>query len=497
MRIEPAPAVPPHALPPHALPSHALPPHELSVLDLGAVGDGTTDDTAAVQAAIDTLAARGGGRVVLPAGGVYRCGSVRLRDRIELHLPAGARLAAATDPADFSRSHVVGALSGGLSTHSAVANGMLLWAEDATDIAITGAGTVDGSAAAYVVEEGEQIHRMRRDRPFPLFLIGCTGVVIRDVRFTDAALWTMRLSGCTDVRIDGVRIANDMRVPNADGIDIDHCRRVRITGCDIVCPDDGISLKTSDEFVRYGPCEDVVVSACTVTSRSTAITVGADTEQPLRNVVVTGCVIRDSHRGVSVSVGTGTGGYVENVLFSDLVIETRHDVDDWWGCGEPILLRSAPWHREAGAIRHVRVRNVLARSENGIVVHATAPGAIEDVVIGDVRLELTRWTDHPGRRQDLRPITSAEPFPGREWDINGLRPALPPAVLVEGARDVRLRDVRITVDPAHRDGFGPVLEVRDSADVTWRDLHADDPAGPADALLHDGAAAPLPSDGAA
>ena len=87
-----------------------------------------------------------------------------------------------------------------------------------------------------------------------MFLIGCDRAVhIRDVQLTDAALWCVRLSGCEDVVIHGITIDSDLKYPNADGIDLDRCRRVRISDCEISCGDDAISLKTCEEFPDLGP----------------------------------------------------------------------------------------------------------------------------------------------------------------------------------------------------------------------------------------------------
>ena len=462
-------------------------PASVTVRGFGAVGDGSTDDTAAVQTAIDEAASAGGGRVVVDGGGRYRCGSIELKTGVELHLEGGSRLVAASTVDDFSRTVVVGALNSGVGTTNALTNGLFLWAENARDIAVTGTGVIDGSAGAYVTASGDEIYEMDKRRPFPLFFIGCSDVVLRDVRFEDAALWTVRLSGCDGVLIDGIVIRNDMRVPNADGIDLDHCKRVRVVGCDIITPDDGISLKTTDEFLRYGGVEDIVITGCTVQSRSTAITVGVDTDAPLRNIVVSDCVIRDSHRGVSVSVGTGTNGYVENVLFANLVIETRHTSTDWWGCGEPIVVRSAPWHDEAGAIRRVRFSNILARGENGVLIHATDPGSVHDVLLSDVRIELARWTAYPGGRQDLRPLDHAAPFPG-EAGTNGLRAITPPGILIENADDVRLRDVEVAWGDAPAGEYGAALDIRGSRDISWSGFRGPAFDGGA-AILVDGLAA--------
>ena len=62
---------------------------------------------------------------------------------------------------------------------------------------------------------------------------------------------------CEDVLISGIRIRGDLKLPNCDGIDLDRCRRARVSDCDIICGDDGISLKACKEFQDLGPCEDI------------------------------------------------------------------------------------------------------------------------------------------------------------------------------------------------------------------------------------------------
>jgi polygalacturonase len=59
------------------------------------------------------------------------------------------------------------------------------------------------------------------------------------------------------VLICGIRIRGDLKFPNCDGIDLDRCRRARVSDCDIICGDDGISLKSAKEFQDLGPCEDI------------------------------------------------------------------------------------------------------------------------------------------------------------------------------------------------------------------------------------------------
>lgn len=371
------------------------------IRDHGAVGDGTTNDAAAIQEAIDTCHEAGGGTVLVPAGGTYFTGSIQLRSYVELHIERGAILAASADPADYPQRLNVGALSGGVLDAEHQEALMLLMARDAVDIAITGAGTIDGGGRHFIEEDLGNIYRCPDQRPFTVFLIRCQRVTMRDVRLQDAALWCVRLSGCENVLIHAITIDNDLKHPNSDGIDLDRCRHVRISDCEISSGDDGISLKTCEEFPNDGPTQDITITNCTIQSTSSAIVVGVDAVADIRDVVVSNCVIRSSHRGLAVNLGQA--GNFANILFSDCVVETRHFDRGWWGHGEPIYINVGAWHDTVGRLRNVRFRNILARSENGVYIGADAPGLIEGVLLDTVRIELDRWSHWPGGEYDRRP----------------------------------------------------------------------------------------------
>ncbi|MCS7060143.1 MAG: glycosyl hydrolase family 28 protein [Anaerolineae bacterium] len=404
-----------------------------NILDFGAVGDGRANDASAIQSAIDTCALAGGGQVVIPAGRRFLSGTILLKSNVELHLERGATLAASGDPAHYIFRLRVGALSGGTPSPDDPAFGMLIGADRASNIAITGGGVIDGGGRLYIEEAGEYIHRMKSWRPFTVFLLGCSQVTLRDVTFHDAAVWTVRLSGCNDVLIDGIHIDNDLKLPNNDGIDLDRCQNVRIQGCHIVAGDDCISLKVCEETAAWGDgCENIVVSGCTLMSTSAALVVGCECRKPMRNIIFDSCVIRSSHRGLAIHLSEHSD--VENVLFSNMLVETRIFHDKWWGRGEPIYITAIPWteQHKIGHVRHVRFTNVLARSENGALIYGWEPGLIEDITLDHVRLEIDKWSKWPGGRQDIRPC------PGEgliKQDTHG--------VFVRNARNVTLRNCEV------------------------------------------------------
>ncbi len=379
---------------------------DLSIRDFGAVGDGQTNDAPAVQAAIDACSAAGGGRVIVPSGGVFVIGSIELRDYVDLHLERGAVLDGSPDPADYTSRFTVSALSGGEINDRTEDALILIGGTDARDIAISGPGEVRGGGRHFITEDTGYIYRCPNQRPFTVFLRGCRDVTIRDTRFTDAGLWCLRLTGVERAVIHGITIDADLKYPNADGIDLDRCRQVRISDCEISCGDDAISLKTCEEFPEYGETRDIVITNCTLQSTSSAVVIGVDATDDIRDVVVSNCVVRSSHRGLAVNLGQE--GNFSNILFSDCVVETRHFADDWWGHGEPIYVSAFPWHDRVGRISNVRFRNILARSENGVHISAQSPELIQGVVLEGVRVELDRWSSWPGGEYDRRPFESGE-----------------------------------------------------------------------------------------
>ncbi len=412
------------------------------VRDRGARGDGTTSDTASLQAAVDACAAAGGGTVLVPAG-TYLTGPLTLADRVTLRLEAGATLRASERledyPADSERWSGESARAG------------LVTAIGAQDVAIVGRGTIDGRGPAFCdtaatrgasdldpacTRQGEAFGRMLReadDGPFehgerPGNLVrfrDCRNVLVSGVTICNSPTWTVQFRDCEGVRVEGVHIhseASGRRVPNDDGIDLRSCRRVRITGCDI---------DTGDDCIAVFGSQQLAVSDCTLRSRSSGIRVGYNSGET-RDCVFSNLVVHDSNRGICVHV-RGAGS-VENVLFSGLVIRTRLHPGQWWGNGEPIhvsTLRLRDDGLPLGSIRGLRFCDVVAEGENGVLLHGCEEGEIRDVAFDNVSVRMRR-----GELQEAR---------GGNFDLRGA-PAPASAVFrhdVPGLYALRVRELAL------------------------------------------------------
>jgi hypothetical protein len=395
--------------------------------NFGAKLDGTTDDRAALQSAIDAAYTAGGGTVVVPAGRTLLTGSFEIKSRVVLHLAPGSRILASTDPSAYEVP-------------------ILVRATRAEDIAITGTGTIDGRARDFMAGETPDIFKVGPFRPRIMLLEACRRVQLRDFTIRDSPMWTVHLAGCDTVLVRGLNILNGMKIPNSDGIDPDSSRNVTITDCHIESGDDCIVIKTSRQFAHYGPSENIVVSNCVLRTSSTALKIGTETVNDIRNVVFSNCIVRDSHRAVGIWLRDA--GNIENVVVTNLVTETRLYPKIWWGAGETIYVsaQARTPGGKIGTLRGLRFAHILARGEAGVFIQGSPECIPEDIRLEDVSVTLAKTTAAPSRH-DIRPPDSL----GVEESVEVA------GFHLADVRDVTLHDCAVRWAPNAPASYGPAL----------------------------------------
>jgi polygalacturonase len=327
-------AFPAFAMAGNVRPPRQPPPHVFDVTQFGAVGDGKTASSEALQRAIDACGAAGGGCVLVPAG-TYVTGALTLRSRVELHLTAGATLAASTRTEDFPP--IQGRDEGvERKIHSSLINGL-----DLQGVAITGQGTLDGRGEPWwnlhrITRNMRVENNMPRDaenpdgaplkwpRPRVVNLLRCRDVLIEGVTVVDTPFYGIHVVYCENVVVD--RVTTTQKTDsNTTGLAIDSCKRVRVANSLFSHGGDGIGIKSgyNEDGRRVNiPSEDIVVTNCQFDHfGTTAIAIGSETAAGIRNVVISDCVLQDGTMAIQIRAPRGRGGVVEQIRFHNLVID--------------------------------------------------------------------------------------------------------------------------------------------------------------------------------
>ena len=410
------------------------------------------------QKLIDAAAAKGGGRVVVPAG-VHETKSLRLRSHVELHLEKGAVLRGSVRHEDYfdfpAEVCAVRPESSGL---------VLIYAWDEEDIAITGEGTVDGRGPEFFPGRNESPSfrghwpKPVLPRPREVQFVRCRDVRLQGVTFKDSAGWTMLIRLCENVFVDGICIDNDQRVINSDGIDFDACRHVRVGNSTFRTGDDCLILRAMREKLGdVAVCEDVVVSNCVLDSACQTIRIGCPSDDTIRNAVF---------RNIRA---TGSNG-----IFFDYPVRYVRAYDEGYMCVSNLVFEGYSGSLRGSAVQIVVEDGVKIRGVRDIVFrdfdvksarplrfvgHADSP--LESLRFENVTVNGERRPDGPVAPEvrPSRPLRRAESWSWETMSESGFR----------------IRDPFVLVDGGHYYLYeskpwsgGRGVEVRRSADlVTW------------------------------
>jgi hypothetical protein len=446
------------ALMPAGVSSAAAAEAIFNIKDYGATGRKSEDARAAIQKAIDAAGAAGGGTVYLPPGD-YTSGTLHLRSHVRVLIDSGATLFASLDGKAFDKA-------------------ALLYGESVDNVTIEGRGTVDGQASYIWQANGDFDDALIREnmllamavanalgkplmRSFPagfgkeqmyphlILLLRCKDVRIAGLSFVHSRSWTINPYACERLTIDGVYIQSSLKEAVwADGIDPDGCKDVRIANSTIETGDDAIVLWSSNIYGPPLPCENITVTNCRLSSASSALKFCDGNMNCIRHVTVDNTVIRDSNRGIAFMVFDG--GYVSDVVLSNLTIECRRHDWFWWGDGDPIHFNikrrsevdgvSRGPEPPAGSIRNVLIQNVVARGQGTSMIHGHPDSWLDGVSLDHVKL-----------------FVSNDPESPLQKTVDAMQ--------VRWARNLRLKDVEVIWDKPSPAKWQSALRVDDAEDL--------------------------------
>ena len=286
----------------------ATSPGLYNVRDYGAKGDGKTMDTVALQKALDTCAAAGGGVVSLPEG-VYLTGSVTVGANTTLRLEPRANLMGSPDVEDYPLVRVrwEGEFRQG---HRA-----LISAAGAEKIRLEGPGAIFGPPPA--------VSRLRDPRgPLLIELTDCTNAVLEGFSTQYQQLWAIHLLFCRNLTASNL-ILRSLNA-NGDGIDVDSCSDVTIEHCDINTGDDAIALKSGRGLAAErlnSPTQNVTIRQCVLASSNfAALAMGTELSGGIRDVKIEDCTLSGRQNAIFLKSRDGRGGFIENLTGENLVI---------------------------------------------------------------------------------------------------------------------------------------------------------------------------------
>ena len=366
---------------------------ELYITKCGAKPDGTAaQNQKAIQKAIDKCSKKGGGKVIVPAGQRFLTGAITLKSHVNLVVEEGAVLEFAFEPALYP---IVETSWEGLDCFNL---SPCIYAFGATDIAITGLGTIDGGGSnetwwpwcgngrfgakeggiaqnkggrARLLANGEDGVPMRdalgqptKERTFTMQdglrpqlvnFTQCQRILMEDVTLLRSPFWVIHPLKSEDITVRRVKMINDG--PNGDGCDPESCDRVLIEDCFFNTGDDCIAIKSGrnrDGRERAMPSQNIIIRNCEMKNGHGGVVIGSEISGGCKNVFAHDCVMDSPNldRVLRIKTNSCRGGIIENIFVKDITVGQ---------CGESVLKINLDYEHNEICCRgnYPTVRNVL------------------------------------------------------------------------------------------------------------------------------------------
>ncbi|HSC53326.1 MAG TPA: glycoside hydrolase family 28 protein [Phnomibacter sp.] len=426
----------------------------LSIVRTGAKGDGLFLNTKNIENAINAMAKKGGGVVLVPAG-LWLTGPIVLKSNINLHLAAGATLLFTSDFKEYKleKSNWEGIPQ--------MRNQSPISANGATNIGITGLGIVDGNGDAWrmvkrdkltethwnkLVASGGVVSDNKKSwyptvknfkgnnmsnpgafspekdsafydsvkdalRPNMVVLTNCKYILLEGVTFQNSAAWCLHPLMSEHLTVRNVFVKNPWYAQNGDGIDVESCKNVLIENSTFDVGDDGLCMKSGrDEAGRQRgmPVENVIIRGCTVYASHGGFVIGSEMSGGAKNIYVSNCSFIGTDIGLRFKTTRGRGGVVENIFIKDIFMKDIPGeailFDMYYAAKDPIPLAGEkrelpkvevkPVDETTPVFKNFNISNVYcAGAEKAIFVRGLPEMHVKDIVLENMVLQAKKGID--------------------------------------------------------------------------------------------------------
>lgn len=368
----------------------------VNVRDFGAIGDGATLDTVAIQKAIDACEA--GDTLVFDGKGFFLSGTLRLKGDMKIYIEKGTELCGSRNlnhyyVNEFYHNEMVKTIS-------------LLYALDSDNIEMYGGGKIilSGDAFAnftcgspeFMRDENQTLKYEEQTvigpddkiaRPTqPIFFNNCKNIHIHDLQIFNSPCWTFTFSNCENIIFERCYVDNHNRIANNDGVHFSASKNIIVRDSTFLCGDDCFAATciTNTE----GVCENMEISNCLMSSRSAAIRFG-HLYSKVRNATIKNVEILPSNRAISIF--TGDDGVVENIKIENVRAKTQIHAGWWWGKGEGFVICAK---NTTGQIKNIEIKNCSFTEENPSIIIGDGEN-LDGVVIENCSFKYEKGDTHP------------------------------------------------------------------------------------------------------
>lgn len=363
-------------------------PKVCDVRQMGAVADGHTKDTAAIQKAIDACAVPRGGTVHFGSG-TYVSAPLDWKSHVRLQLDAGATLLGSPEMADYP-------LRQGANWRRIA----LLHADHATDISLTGEGTVDGNGAIWWNAKAEDKKKGLPEAPRPMLfdLTNSKHILIEGITIRNSPQYNIMAVLCDGLTVRNVKILNPGRgAPNTDGIDPISTSHVLIEGSLIDTGDDNVAIKSG--LVERGdpdvPSTDITIRDCNF-RQGHGLSIGSETAGGVRNMTVERVKFEGTRQGIRIKSARGRGNDIGNFVYRDITmqdVETPIQITAYY-TGKSKTDTAQPVTEHTPRFHDITIENLTATgAKQAAVIDGLPESPIKHLVLKNVHISAQKGAE--------------------------------------------------------------------------------------------------------